>query len=98
MYALSQGRISGRHEATTSYSFLPASDWDPLVLRTVQKNDTDLRSILQEIETGRRPEWKEIVDRGPTYKSYWDQWKSLAVRNCVQYPKSEFANRRSEVA
>jgi hypothetical protein len=27
--------------------------------------------------------WKTSRDRSPTYKSYWAQWKSLAVRNSV---------------
>jgi hypothetical protein len=29
------------------------------------------------------PRMKDNTDRSPTYKSYWDQWKSLAVRNCI---------------
>jgi hypothetical protein len=62
---------------------LPAADWFPLVLRTEQLNDTDIEPILPEVEPGRRPEWKDIADRNPTHKSYWAQWKSLAVRNGV---------------
>jgi hypothetical protein len=34
-------------------STLPAANWDPLVLRTEQLNDTDIGPILQEVETGR---------------------------------------------
>jgi hypothetical protein len=34
-------------------------------------------SLLQEVEAGRRPEWKDIADRSPTYKGYWAHWKSL---------------------
>jgi hypothetical protein len=41
------------------------------------------RPILDEEETGERPEWKHITDRSPTYKSYWAQWKSLALRNDI---------------
>jgi len=36
---------------------------------------------MREMEAGRRPEWKDISDRGPIYKSYWAQWKSLVLRN-----------------
>jgi hypothetical protein len=79
-------------------SALPAAEWDPLVLRTEQVNDTDIGPILQEVETGRRPEWKDIADRSPPYKSYWAQWKSLAVRNGVLKRNWESANGRSKVA
>jgi hypothetical protein len=79
-------------------STLPAADWDPLVLRTEQLNDTDIGRILREVETGRRPEWKYIADRSPTFKSYWAQWKSLAVRNGVLERNWESANGRSKVA
>jgi hypothetical protein len=39
--------------------------------------------LLQEVEAGQRPEWKDIADRSPTYKGYWAQWKSLVVRDGV---------------
>jgi hypothetical protein len=38
---------------------------------------------MREIETGRRPEWRDISNRGPIYKNYWAQWKSLALKNDV---------------
>jgi hypothetical protein len=53
--------------------------------------------ILQEVETGQRPEWKDIADRSPTYKSYWAQWKSLAVRNSKLERNLESANGRSTI-
>jgi hypothetical protein len=46
-------------------------------------NDPEIEPILQKVETGQRPEWKNIADRSPTYGSYWAQWKFLAVRNGV---------------
>jgi hypothetical protein len=57
--------------------------WDPVALRSEQLNDPDIGPILQEVKAGQRPEWKDIVDRSLTYKSYWAQWKSLAVRNGI---------------
>jgi hypothetical protein len=60
-----------------------AAGWDPAALHTEQLDDPDIGPILQELETGQRPEWKDIADRIPTYKSYWVQWKSLAVRNGI---------------
>jgi hypothetical protein len=39
--------------------------------------------LLQGVETGQRPEWKDIADSTPIYKSYRAQEKSLAVRDGV---------------
>jgi hypothetical protein len=36
---------------------------DPVALRTEQLNDPDIGPILQEIETGQRPEWNYMMDR-----------------------------------
>jgi hypothetical protein len=71
-----------------------ADGWDPVALRREQLDDTDVGLILQEAETGQRPEWKDIADRSPTYKSYWAQWKSLAVRDGVLERHWESANGR----
>jgi hypothetical protein len=79
-------------------SALPAAEWDPLVLRTEHLNDTDIGPILQDVEPGRRPQWKDNANRNTTYKSFWTQWKPLAVRNGVLDSKWESANRRSNVA
>jgi hypothetical protein len=56
-------------------SALHAAEWDPLVLRNRTAIRHRHRAILQEVETGRRPEWKDIADRIPTNKSYWAQWE-----------------------
>jgi hypothetical protein len=69
-----------------------------VALRTEQLNDPDLGRILQEVETGQRPEWKDIADRSPTYKSYWAQWKSLAVRDGILERNWGSANGRSKIA
>jgi hypothetical protein len=62
---------------------LPAVSWDPVTLRTEQLNDPDIGPILQEVETGEQPEWKDIADRSPKYKSSWAQWNSLTVTNSI---------------
>jgi hypothetical protein len=77
---------------------LPAVGWDPLTLRTEQLNDPDIGPILQEAETGQRPEWKDIADRSPTYKSYWAQWNSLSVTNGILERNWESTNGRSKTA
>jgi hypothetical protein len=95
MYELSQGRVSGRHNA--AISALPLADCDPHVLITEELTDRDKGYILQEVETGRRPEGKDIADQSSTYKSKWAQWKSLAIWNGVLECKWESANGRSKV-
>jgi hypothetical protein len=75
-----------------------AASWDPVALRWEQLNDKDIGTILEEEETGRRPERKDIADRSPTYKSYWNQWKSLAVRNGILERHCESTNRQPKIA
>jgi hypothetical protein len=60
-----------------------AAGWDTAALRTDQLNDPDIGPILREIESGQQPEWKDIADRSPMYKSYCAKWKFLAVRNDI---------------
>jgi hypothetical protein len=72
--------------------------WDPATLRKEQLNGLDIGSILQGVESGQRPKWKYISDRSPTYKRYWTQWKSLAVRNSILERKWESSNGQSAIA
>jgi hypothetical protein len=54
-----------------SIAAVAAASWDPSALGMEQLNDPDIGSILQEVETGQRLEWKDIADHSPTYKFYW---------------------------
>jgi hypothetical protein len=67
-----------------------------MALRT-ELDNPDIGPILQELETRQRPEWKEIADRSPPYKSYWAQWKSLAVRIGILMRNWESTNGRFQV-
>jgi hypothetical protein len=49
-------------------------------------------------KTGQRPEWNDIADCSPTYKSYWAQWKSFAVRNSTLECNWESTNGWSQIA
>jgi hypothetical protein len=60
-----------------------ADGWDRASLRREQLADDEMEPLLQEVEAGRRPEWKDIADRSPTYKGYGAQWKSLVERDGV---------------
>jgi hypothetical protein len=39
-----------------------------------------MEQLLQEVD-GRHPEWKDIADRSPIYKTFWTQWNSLVLRD-----------------
>jgi hypothetical protein len=69
-----------------------------VALRTEQLDDPDIGHILQEVETGQRPQWKDIADRSSTYESYWAQWKSLAAKNGILQRNWESPNGRSQIA
>ena len=43
----------------------PADGWDQQALRTEQLANNDLGPLIQEIETGRHPEWRDISNLGP---------------------------------
>jgi mono/diheme cytochrome c family protein len=44
--------------------------WDPATIWREQLNDPDIGSILEEIEAGQHPEWKDPAHRSLSYKSY----------------------------
>jgi len=60
-----------------------ANGWEQQALRREQLAENNLGPLIREMEAGQRLEWKDISDRGPLYKSYWAQWKSLALRDGV---------------
>jgi hypothetical protein len=47
-----------------------AGVWVSATLRREQLTDNDMGQNLQELEAGERPDWKNIADRNPMYKSY----------------------------
>jgi hypothetical protein len=60
-----------------------ADHWHRAALRREQLNEHDMGQILQEVEAGQCPEWKDIADCSPTYKSHWAQWNSLVLTDGV---------------
>jgi hypothetical protein len=48
-----------------------------------QLADYDIEQLLQEMEAGQCPVWKDIADHSSTYITYWAQWKSLVVREDI---------------
>jgi hypothetical protein len=75
-----------------------ADGWDSASLRREQLADDEMGSLLHEVEVGRRPEWKDIVDRSPTYIGYCGQWKSLVVRDGVLERLWESVDGRTKIA
>ena len=45
--------------------------------------DNDLGPLIREMEARQCPEWRDISDRCPVYKSYWVQWNSFALKDGV---------------
>jgi hypothetical protein len=72
--------------------------WDQTGLRREQLNDQGIGPILEEVESGQCPEWKDIADSSPIYKSYWAQWNSLAARNDILKRHWKSLDRRSKIA
>jgi hypothetical protein len=66
--------------------------------RREQLPDDEMGPLLQEVEAGRRTEWKDIAERSPTYKRYWAQWKSLVVRDGVLERLWESVDGRTKTA
>jgi hypothetical protein len=75
-----------------------ADGWDQQALRREQLADNDIGPLMREMEPGRRPEWKDVSDRGPIYKSYWAQWKSHVLRNRVLVRHWESADGKKKTA
>jgi hypothetical protein len=48
-----------------------------------QLADYDMEQLLQEMEAGQCPVWKDIADHSSTYITYCAQWKSLVVREDI---------------
>jgi hypothetical protein len=81
-----------------AFAAVAAAIWDPAALRTEQLNDQDIGPILEEVQTGQCPEWKDIINCSPTYKSYSAQWKSLAIWNGILECHWESGDGRSKIA
>ena len=56
-----------------------ANGWDRQALRE-QLAENDLGPLIWETEVGQRPKKRDISDQSPIYKTYWAQWKFLALR------------------
>jgi hypothetical protein len=63
-------RVTGRqHEVVIMAAAMDGKDH--ATLRREQLNDHDLGQILHEMEAGQHPEWNNIADHSPIYKSCW---------------------------
>lgn len=71
--------------------------WDGQALRKEQLSD-NFGPLMLEMEAGQCPEWKDISDWGPIYKSYWALWKSLTVRDGMLEHDWELADGTNKIA
>ena len=58
-----------------------ADGWDRQALR--EQLVDDLGPLIREHEAGRRPQWRDICNQSPKHKSYWAQWKFLALADVL---------------
>jgi hypothetical protein len=91
VYPLLQSQGVGRRQTSASYCSCSGSE-------KRRTKITDIGPILEEIETRQRPEWKDIANRCPTYKSYWAEWKLFAVRNSMLVHRWESTDRQSHIS
>jgi hypothetical protein len=75
-----------------------ADGWYRASLRREQLDDDEMGPLLQEVEVGQRPEWKDNPERSPIYKGYWAQWKSLVVGDGVLERLWESVDGRTKTA
>ncbi|KAJ8951058.1 hypothetical protein NQ318_003754 [Aromia moschata] len=54
-------------------------DWQSEKVLKDQKNDPNLKPIVNWKKEGRKPTWEEVSRYSPTVKSYWAQWNSLVL-------------------
>jgi hypothetical protein len=83
VYPLPQSQGAGRHEAGTSLCFCSRSRLGSSGYEDRTTERPGHTAYFGESKDGTGPEWKDITDRSPTYKSCWLQWKSLAVRKGI---------------
>ncbi len=68
------------------------------VLADEQKNDPDIREVLQEKKAIKdKPGWDEVAAWSATAKALWQQWDRLEVRNGVLFRRFEFLDCRPSV-
>jgi hypothetical protein len=61
---------------------IATASWGPAIIQRKQLCNPEVGPIL-EADIGNHLEWKYTDDHSLTYKVYWAQWKSLAVRDCI---------------
>jgi hypothetical protein len=71
---------------------------DSIALRWEKLNNQNIGPSLEELEAGQHQELKDITEWSPTCKSYWVQWKSLAVSDGILKHHWDSTDRQSKIA
>jgi len=58
-----------------------AQVWTPEILTQKQKEDPELKRIVEWLTNGSRPDWNEVHGLSPPEKAYWNQVESLSLVN-----------------
>jgi len=69
-------RVEGRLQA-----------WTQEILAQKQKEDPNLKRIIEWLTEGSRPEWNTVRGFSPAEKAYWHQFESLLLADGVIYRK-----------
>jgi len=69
-------RVEGRSQA-----------WTHETLAQKQKEDPNLRRIVEWLSEGSRPEWNNVHGFSPAEKAYWHQFETLSLTDGVIYRK-----------
>ena len=69
-----------------------SEEWSGETMLREQREDDDMRPILEWLEAGSaKPKWSDVAGKSTTTKSYWAQWASLMLHNGVLCRKWENA-------
>jgi hypothetical protein len=57
-----------------------------------QEHDEVLKIVRHWLDSGQRPDWKDVTAKSPVLKSYWSLFNSLEKRGQLFYHRLDTAN------
>jgi transposase InsO family protein len=105
MHTLSKVEARAEVKLVRAIAAVAINGWDPMPLRREQLADPNVGPILQEVETGQRPEWKDIANliasRGPRMRNLGQMrqynigapFERIAINVAGPFPRSNQGNR-----
>lgn len=90
-----RGKPLGLLGRTAPNAAAMVNDWDPQKLKQCQLDDPDIGPAIGWLESGSRPNWKDVKPTSPALRSLWQQFDSLVTLNGVLH--RVFYDRTGEV-